>query len=435
MRMLDLILKKRQGQEHDYKELEFIAKGAAKGTINDYHLSAWLMACFFNPLSPKEMAALTKAMAFTGSRLEFPGMKNVIDKHSTGGVGDGISLALAPLVASAGVPVPMMSGRGLGFTGGTLDKLEAMKGFKIGLPKRQILRQMKEIGVCMFGQTGDLAPADKKLYALRDATATVESIPLIVASILSKKYAEGVDALVLDVKYGSGSFLIDYDKSKRLAVSLCKTANLLGIKNVALLTAMEEPLGKAVGNALEVKQSIDILKGDNSVPDFKEVLLELGAWMVYLGKKAKSVNEAKKILQENIYNGKALTKMKEMIKRQGAKPELVDMPDRFLPKAKFSFEYRAKKSGFVCALDARTIGFSCVLLGGGRNKMDDVIDYGAGIMLEKKLGDKVKKGETIARLYADNKQKLSLGKDKFETAVKIGSKKPKLPKLIKETIK
>jgi pyrimidine-nucleoside phosphorylase len=260
--MLDLILKKRSGGELTTAEIEFIAMGAATGAVPDYQLSAWLMAVYFNGLTGRETADLTRAMARSGDRLELGAIKGVkVDKHSTGGVGDGVSLALAPVAAACGVLVPMMSGRGLGHTGGTLDKLEAVKGFKVRLPQPRIKAQLKATGLSMFGQTDNLAPSDKKLYALRDATCTVESLPLIVASILSKKYAEGISGLVMDVKYGSGAFLRDYKPSRELAVALMKTSKLLGIRCVALLTAMEEPLGLAIGNGIEIEQSIKILQG------------------------------------------------------------------------------------------------------------------------------------------------------------------------------
>ena len=436
MRMLDIILKKRRGLELSREELEAVAKGAASGNVPDYQLASWLMACYFKPLTDRETADFTRAMAFSGRRLEYGGLNlPKVDKHSTGGVGDGISLALAPLVACAGVAVPMMSGRGLGHTGGTLDKLESMRGFKVGLAPDLVKKQMKAIGVCMFGQTKDLAPADRKLYALRDASGTVESRPLIVASILSKKYAEGVNALVMDVKYGDGAFLIDYGESKKLAQSLVKTAKLLGINCVALLTDMNQPLGRAVGNAMEMEQTIRVLKGDKSVPDFTELTLELGAWMVFVSKRARSVQEARRKLEGHLQSGAALEKLRQMVKWQGADPRLVDMPEKFLRKAKLVHEFKAARTGYVKALRARAIGQSCVLLGGGRNRMEDVIDFGAGIMLEKKVGDAVRQGEVLARLYASDPKKLAEGRAKFAEAVDIAGSRVSVPSLIKEIIK
>ena len=289
MRMIDLIAKKRDGKTLTAEEFDFIAQGAAKGTVPDYQLSAFLMACFLRPLSDKETALFTKAMAHSGGRLDFSDVKlPKTDKHSTGGVGDGISLALAPLVACAGVAVPMMSGRGLGHTGGTLDKLESMKNFEVRVPVKSIHRQMQKLGVCMFGQTQDLAPADKKLYSLRDASSTVESRPLIVASILSKKYAEGVDSLLMDVKYGSGAFMKKLEDSRKLARALVATAKLLGLKCRALITYMDQPLGRAIGNGNEMLQTVRILKGEKDLaPDFYELLLEQAAicWSSAVNKK------------------------------------------------------------------------------------------------------------------------------------------------------
>lgn len=437
MRMLDIIIKKRENKPLTLEELTFVANGAAKGTLPDYQLSSFLMACFLNPLSKKETALFTKAMALSGQRLSFKNSKiPVADKHSTGGVGDGISLALAPLVACAGFAVPMMSGRGLGHTGGTLDKLESMKGFNISTPTKQIYKQIKAIGVCMFGQTKDLAPADKKLYALRDATGTVESRPLITASILSKKYAEGIDNLFIDVKFGSGAFMTKYEDSKKLAKMLVETAKLMGLNCRALITSMEEPLGRAIGNANEMLQSILILKGDKNIaPDFYEILLESAAQMLVLSKKQKETKTAKIFLEKLIQNGSAAKKLKEILKWQGANPKIVDDPQEFLKNAKYQKDFTAPTKGYLNKIDAKTCGMAAVLLGAGRGKMEDKIDYGAGIWLDKKSGDQVAKGQVIARLYAEDKKKLEEGYKLFSKAVKITSKKPAPYKLIREVIK
>ncbi len=437
MRMLDIIIKKRNNQELTEEELTFVANGAAKGTLPDYQLSAFLMACFLNPLSPKETALWTKAMAFSGQKLNFKDSKiPVVDKHSTGGVGDGISLALAPLAAAAGLAVPMMAGRGLGHTGGTLDKLESMKGFNISTPIKQIYKQIKEIGVCMFGQTKDLAPADKKLYALRDASGCVESRPLITASILSKKYAEGINSLFIDVKFGSGAFMQKYEDSKKLAKMLVETAKLMGLNCRALLTDMNEPLGRAIGNANEMLQSILILQGNKNIaPDFYELLLESAAQMLVISKKQKDTKKAKALLEKLIEDGSALKKFKEILKWQGADPRIADTPEKYLKNAKYQKDFVASKNGYISNIDARTCGMAAVLLGAGRNTMEDKIDYGAGIWLDKKSGDFIKKGQVIARLYSDDKKKLEQGFDLFKTAVKISSKKPAARKLIREVIK
>ena len=437
MRIIDIIIKKRERMALNQAEFDFVAKGAADGSIADYQLSAFLMACFLNPLSDAEAAMFTKAMAFSGKKLSFPEIKKPkVDKHSTGGVGDGISLALAPLVACADLAVPMMSGRGLGHTGGTLDKLEAMKGFQVRIAPEKIKKQMKALGVCMFGQTSDLAPADKKLYALRDATGTVESRPLIVASILSKKYAEGVDALVMDVKFGSGAFMREYADSKKLAQSLVRTASIMGLKCTALLTNMDQPLGRAAGNANEMLQSIKILKGDKDIaPDFYELLIETGAHMLVMGKKAKTVADARAKLEKYIASGEALEKLRQMIKWQGGDPKLVDSPETHLKDARKMLEFKADKAGCISRMDARITGEACVLLGAGRSRMEDSIDFGAGMWFARKVGDPVKKGDVIARLYASDAKRLNDGALRFSQAVTIQKGKVAKPCIIREIIK
>ncbi len=437
MRMIDVIIKKRNGKTLTQDEFDFVAQGAAKGTVPDYQLSAFLMACFLHPLSDKETALFTKAMAHSGGRLDFSSVKlPTVDKHSTGGVGDGISMALAPLVACAGVAVPMMAGRGLGHTGGTLDKLESMKNFEVRVPVKLIYRQIQKLGVCMFGQTKDLAPADKKLYSLRDATGTVESRPLIVASILSKKYAEGVDSLLMDVKYGSGAFMQKLEDSRKLAHALVKTAKLLGLKCRALITYMDQPLGRAIGNANEMLQTILILKGDKTLaPDFYELLLEEGANMLLMSGKVKDLKKARALLEEKIANGEAAAKLREMVKWQGGNPEAVDDPVKYFKNAKLKLEFKAPTNGYVEHIDAKTAGMAGVLLGAGRNTMEDPIDYGAGIWLNKKAGDAVKKGDVIATLYASDQKRLQDGAELFKQAVKVSRKKPAPYKIVKEVIK
>lgn len=437
MRMIDVIIKKRGGKALTQEEFNFVAQGAAKGTVPDYQLSAFLMACFLNPLSDKETALFTKAMAHSGGRLDFSSTKlPKVDKHSTGGVGDGISMALAPLVACGGVAVPMMSGRGLGHTGGTLDKLESMKNFEVRVPVKLIYRQIQKLNVCMFGQTKDLAPADKKLYSLRDATGTVESRPLIVASILSKKYAEGVDSLLMDVKYGSGAFMQKLEDSRKLARALVSTAKLLGLKCRALITYMDQPLGRAIGNANEMRQAIQILKGDKTLaPDFYELLIEEAANMLVISGKVKDIKKARALMEEKIENGEAAAKLREMVKWQGGDPKSVDDPEGYFKDAKLKLEIKAEASGYVQHIDAKTAGMAGVLLGAGRNTMEDVIDYGAGIWLSKKAGDAVKKGDVIATLYASDKKRLEDGAALFKQALKTGKKKPAAYKIIKEVIR
>lgn len=437
MRMIDVITKKRNGKPLTAEELDFVARGAAQGSVPDYQLSAFLMAAFLNKLSDQETVLLTKAMAQHGARLDFSDIAlPKVDKHSTGGVGDGISLALAPLVACAGVAVPMMSGRGLGHTGGTLDKLESMKNFEVRVPAKLIRRQIQKLGVCMFGQTQDLAPADKKLYSLRDATGTVESRPLIVASILSKKYAEGVDSLLMDVKYGSGAFMQKLADSRKLAKALVSVAKKLGLKCRALITYMDQPLGRAVGNANEMLQSILILKGDKTLaPDFYELLLETGAQMLVISGKYKELAKARAVLEEKIDNGEAAAKLREMIKWQGGNPDVIDHPEKHFKNAKLAFGFLAPADGYVEHIDAKKTGESSVLLGAGRNKMEDKIDYGAGIWLHKKSGDAVKKGELVATLYASDKKRLEDGAKLFKEGVKFAKKRPAAYPIIKEVIK
>lgn len=435
MRITDLIAKKRLGQEHSPEEIGFIAGGAAAGSIPDYQLSAWLMAVCCRGMSGAETVALTKAMAASGARLDLGAIKQrTIDKHSTGGVGDGISLALAPLVAAAGITVPMMSGRGLGHTGGTLDKLESIPGMKVRIPLEGIVRQLSEIGVCMFGQSGELAPADRKLYHLRDATSTVESLPLVVSSILSKKMAEDLNALVIDVKVGSGAIFQEPAKAKEAGWALVKTARLLGLKSVALLTAMDQPLGKYVGNALEIRQAIEILQGDKTAGDYLECLLALGGWMLHLGGKARGWEEGAQKLEVLIRNGKAVDRFRRLIEFQGGDPRVVDEPER-LPKAARSKMVLAPKSGFVGRLDARRVGEAAVILGAGRAQMDQALDYGAGIILDKKIGDLVKKGESLARLFSSDESKLAGAESVYLDAVRVDAKPPKILPVVREVLK
>lgn len=438
MRMIDVIIKKRNGKTLTQEEFDFVSQGAAKGTLPDYQLSAFLMACFLHPLSDTETVMLTKAMARSGGRLDFSRITNLpkVDKHSTGGVGDGISLALAPLVACGGVAVPMMSGRGLGHTGGTLDKLESMQNFEVRVPVNLIYRQIKKLNVCMFGQTADLAPADRKLYSLRDATGTVESRPLIVASILSKKYAEGVDSLLMDVKYGSGAFMQKLEDSRKLARALVSTAKKLGLHCRALITYMDQPLGRAIGNANEMKQAIEILKGNKTLaPDFYELLLEEASHMLVISGAQKDLAKARALMEEKIDNGEALAKLRQMIKWQGASPNAVDNPQAYFKKAPLTAIYRAPKAGYVAHIDAKTAGVAAVLLGAGRNTMEDKIDYGAGIWLERKAGEAVHKGDSIAILHASDKKRLAEGLALFASSVKITKQKPAAYKIVKEIIK
>ncbi|MFA6002832.1 MAG: thymidine phosphorylase [Elusimicrobiota bacterium] len=437
MRMLDLIAKKRLGGTLTEDEIAFIVKAAAQPSaeVPDYQLSAWLMAVCCRGMSEAETVALTRQMARSGVRLDLAGIKAPkVDKHSTGGVGDGISLALAPLVAAAGLVVPMMSGRGLGHTGGTLDKLESMSGFRVRMGIAEIVRQLGRIRVCMFGQTQDLAPADRKLYSLRDATSTVESVPLVVASILSKKFAEDLDALVLDVKIGSGAIFKNPKEARTLSRALVGTAQKLGLKAVAVLTGMDQPLGRYVGNALEVRQAVEILRGDFSSADYAECLLTLGGWMLHLGGQAKTPQAGAAKLEAVIRSGAALEAFKKMAAAHGADPRVADDLER-LPKARFVQEIRAPKSGYVAWLDARKVGEAAVILGAGRANMEQALDYGAGFILDKKVGDRVKKGGCVARVHGSDKAKMAEATAYFLTALRIGAAKPKALPVIIEVLR
>ena len=437
MRAYDIIKKKRDGGKLTDEEIRFFVNGYTSGEIADYQAAAFCMAIYFRGMDGEETSSLTFAFRDSGSRADFSEIKGLrADKHSTGGVGDGISLALAPLVACAGVAVPMMSGRGLGHTGGTLDKLESMKNFEVRVPVKSIHRQMQKLGVCMFGQTQDLAPADKKLYSLRDASSTVESRPLIVASILSKKYAEGVDSLLMDVKYGSGAFMKKLEDSRKLARALVATAKLLGLKCRALITYMDQPLGRAIGNGNEMLQTVRILKGEKDLaPDFYELLLEQAANMLVISGKQKDIKKARKILEEKIANGEALAKLRELVKWQGGDTQAVDNPEKYFKPAKLTVDFKAPQAGYVAHIDALLTGQASVLLGAGRNRMEDAIDYGAGLWLHKKCGDAVKKGDVVATLYASDKKRLEDGLALFAKAVKFTKTKPKAYKIIKEVIK
>lgn len=433
--MLDLIADKRLGRAHSPEQLRFIADAAAAGSVPDYQLSAWLMAVCCRGMSEAETVALTRAMASSGRRLSLGAFRfPKVDKHSTGGVGDGVSIAVAPLVASAGLIVPMMSGRGLGHTGGTLDKLESVAGFRVRLQPHEIERQLEAIGVAMFGQTSALAPADRALYQLRDATSTVASLPLIVSSILSKKLAEDLDALVLDVKVGSGAIFQEAKAAEALGRALVKTARGVGLKAVALMTAMDQPLGRYVGNALEIRQAVEVLQGDCTAGDYVEVLLELGGWMAYLAGKAKSAEAGARRLERLIRNGQAFERFKLMIAAQGGDLRLVEDLS-LLPQAKLSRMVAAPSDGYLSRLDARAVGETAVRLGAGRETMEQKIDHGAGLILDKKVGDRVSKGESVARLFAGDAARLEQGLAHFATAFAVAPRAPKPKPVILKTLK
>lgn len=435
MRMLDLIARKRDGGAHSSAELEFIARGARGDGIPDYQLASWLMAVRLRGMNGAETVALTRAMALSGGSLDLSGLRAPkADKHSTGGVGDGISLALAPLVAAAGAAVPMMSGRGLGHTGGTLDKLESIPGFKVALAPGRIRRQLRSIGVCMFGQSDAIAPADRKLYALRDATATVESMPLIVASILSKKLAEDLDGLVLDVKCGSGAFLRDVPMAFELGRRLVRTGRRLGLRSVAVVSSMEQPLGWAVGNGVELRQAVGVLRGEPSPPDYVELLLTLGAWMLRLCGRVRHWEQGRRLLEDLLSGGQALDKFRKMVEAQGGDPRVADEPDRVLPRPRLLEDLLARRSGYLIRMDARGVGRAAVALGAGRDSMEDGVDPAAGIRLCKKLGDPVRRGEPVARLYAARPERLRAASSLLSDSIAVGGRREALPPLIRKVI-
>lgn len=433
MRMYDIIQHKRDNKELSGEEIQFFVEEYTAGNIPDYQAAALAMAIFFNGMTPEETAALTLAMAHSGDVMDLSPIKGVkVDKHSTGGVGDKTSLVLGPMVAALGVPVAKMSGRGLGHTGGTIDKLESFPGFQTGIPEQEFFDNVNRIGIAIAGQTGNLAPADKKLYALRDVTATVESIPLIASSIMSKKIAAGADVIVLDVKVGSGAFMKDEESAVKLADTMVRIGDNVGKKTMAVVSDMDEPLGYAVGNALEVKEAIDTLAG-NGPQDLYELCLELGSHMVVGAGKAQNCAEAKEMLAGTIKDGSALRKLAELVEAQGGNPEAV-YDTELLPKALIEYEYRADTEGYVSRIVCDIVGTSAMVLGGGRENKDSVIDLSVGIVLEAKKGAYVHKGDVLARFYANDENKLSDAVKRFADAYVIEDTKPAGSRLIKKVI-
>ena len=433
MRMYDIIQHKRDNKELSGEEIQFFVEEYTAGNIPDYQAAALAMAIFFNGMTPEETAALTLAMAHSGDVMDLSPIKGIkVDKHSTGGVGDKTSLVLGPMVAALGVPVAKMSGRGLGHTGGTIDKLESFPGFQTGIPEQEFFDNVNRIGIAIAGQTGNLAPADKKLYALRDVTATVESIPLIASSIMSKKIAAGADVIVLDVKVGSGAFMKDEESAVKLADTMVRIGDAVGKKTMAVVSDMDEPLGFAVGNALEVKEAIDTLAG-NGPQDLYELCLELGSHMVAGAGKAQNCAEAKEMLAGTIKDGSALKKLAELVEAQGGNPEAV-YDTELLPKASIEYEYRADTEGYVSRIVCDIVGTSAMVLGGGRENKDSVIDLSVGIVLEAKKGAYVHKGDVLARFYANDENKLSDAVKRFADAYVIEDTKPAGSRLIKKVI-
>ncbi|NEU30825.1 pyrimidine-nucleoside phosphorylase [bacterium LRH843] len=432
MRMVDLIEKKRDGNELTKEEIHYIVKGYTDGTIPDYQMSAFAMAVFFRDMTSDERAELTLAMAQSGEQIDLSEIEGIkVDKHSTGGVGDKTTIVLAPLVAAVGVPVAKMSGRGLGHTGGTIDKLEAIPGFNVELSTKEFIRLVNKNKLAVVGQTGNLTPADKELYALRDVTATVNSIPLIASSIMSKKIASGADAIVLDVKTGSGAFMKELSQSKELANAMVAIGKSLGRQTIAVISDMNQPLGRAVGNALEVKEAIDTLRGKGP-NDLLELCLTLGSHMVFLAKKTATVEEARKMLKDVIENGQALETFKQFIEAQHGDSSIVDDFTK-LKTAKYFIEVKAMKTGTVSSIVADQIGTAAMHLGAGRATKDDEIDLAVGLVLNKKIGDTVREGDSLATLHA-NREDVSEVVKMVLTAYAISDEKVKRPTLIYEEI-
>ncbi len=432
MRMVDLIEKKRDGEELTGEEINFIIKGYTDESVPDYQMSAFAMAIFFKGMTAEESANLTMAMVASGEQIDLSPIEGIkVDKHSTGGVGDTTTLALAPLVAALGIPVAKMSGRGLGHTGGTIDKLESVPGFHVEMSNEEFIDQVNKDKIAVIGQSANLTPADKKLYGLRDVTATVNSIPLIASSIMSKKIAAGADAIVLDVKIGSGAFMKDLNDAKKLASAMVKIGNAVNRKTIAVISDMSQPLGFAVGNALEVKEAIDTLRGQGPA-DLQELCFTLGSYMVLLAGKAETPEEARVKLEEVINNGKALETFKTFLSAQGGDTSVVDDPSK-LPTAKYIFEVEAKEAGFVSEILADKIGTAAMVLGAGRATKASTIDLAVGLLLRKKIGDQVTKGESLVTVHSNQENVDEVIKQIYD-CYKIQSDALQAPKLIYELV-
>jgi len=427
IRAIDVIRKKRDGGELSRAEIEALIGGYTRGDIPDYQASAWLMAALLKGLTRAETAALTDTMLRSGEVLDFSDLPSrKVDKHSTGGVGDKTSLVLAPLAAAGGLLVPMISGRGLGHTGGTLDKLEAIPGFNVNLPVARFRQVLETCGCAMIGQTAEIAPADRKLYSLRDVTGTVESPFLICASIMSKKLAEGIDGLVLDVKTGSGAFMKKQEDAAFLAELMVETGERMGKKMAALLTDMDQPLGNYVGNSLEVVEVLEVLRGQGP-GDLIELCLELAAWMLFLGDRVKTVAEGKQLSKQLIDSGKALEKFRQMVGLQGGDARIVDNPQQ-LPQAKHKTDVVSPKSGYVTAMQCEQAGTACVILGGGRERKEDSVDPSVGFVLHKKVGDPVRAGEALCSIHYNSEDRAVRAKRLLEDSYQITDTAPAHPR-------
>lgn len=418
MRALDVIIKKRDKQPLTKSEIDFLIAGYARDEVPDYQMSAWAMAVLLNGMTVQEITDLTMAMAHSGEVLDLSEIgKLVVDKHSTGGVGDKTTLSVAPMVAACGLPVGKMSGRGLGFSGGTIDKLESIPGLRSNLSTDEFINQLKQIGIVLTGQSADLAPADGKLYALRDVTGTVPSIPLIASSVMSKKIAGGANAIVLDVKVGKGAFMQTLDEARELANVMVSIGNLSGRRVIAVLSPMDQPLGEAVGNALELKEAVELLRG-KAPKDYRYHCMHLAAYMLILGKKADSMQEALTMAEATVADGSAMIKLEELVAAQSGDVSYVRELDR-LPKARIHKTITASKSGWVKTVDAKEVGESSVMLGAGRSKKGDKIDYGVGILVKVKIGDIVAEKQPLFEVHANDEEKLNQVLEKLRNAVEI----------------
>ena len=433
MRVVDLIRKKRDSGEHSREEIDFLISGYTTGEIPDYQMSAWLMAAWIRGLNRSELAALTESMLYSGEVVDLsdlPGKK--VDKHSTGGIGDKTSLILAPIVAAGGLTVPMISGRGLGHTGGTLDKLEAIPGFNVNLSLAEFHHVLAECGMGLIGQTKEIAPADKKIYALRDATSTVENIALICASIMSKKLAEGIDALVLDVKTGSGAFMQREEDAVNLAEVMIETGRRMGKKVVALITDMDQPLGRAAGHANEVAECIDVLNGGGP-PDVRDLSLELSAWMFYLGERTKSLDEGRRLAQTMIADGQAREKFRQGVRLQGGDERVIDDPTR-LPQARSRTDVLSTASGFISGTNCQQFGVALAILGGGREKKEDSIDHGVGLEFHKRIVDRVETCDALATIHYNADARLQEARDLIADNFLVSPQAPKPRPLIRRVL-
>ncbi|MBZ5720222.1 MAG: thymidine phosphorylase [Acidobacteriia bacterium] len=423
-RAVDLIRKKRDGGELSRAEIDYLVRGNTSGDIPDYQVSAWLMAALLRGLSRAETAALTDAMLHSGVVLDLSALSaRKVDKHSTGGVGDKTSLVLAPVAAAGGLAVPMISGRGLGHTGGTLDKLESIPGFNVNLPVDRFLSVLQKCGCAMIGQTAEIAPADRKFYALRDVTGTVESPYLICASIMSKKLAEGIDALVLDVKTGSGAFMKKEEDAVFLAELMVETGERMGKKMAALITDMDQPLGLHVGNALEVEEILDVLRGEGP-DDLRQLCFELAGWMFYLGERTSTVAEGKQLAEKLIRSGAAVETFRSMVEQQGGDPGVIDDPKR-LPQAKHTMVVTSPRDGYVTAIACEQVGTACVILGGGRERKEDAVDPAVGQVLHKKVGDRVTKSEPLCTIHYNSEDRAARVTQLMEESYRIDEAPPR----------